>query len=76
MTTGPRIFVGLNASVLQGQHIGADATVGAGAVVTGRVEERATVAGVPAHPVVKSSRHKSPAYVAHFPFPIGSAVPG
>jgi len=61
VTTGPRIFVGLNASVLQGQHIGADATVGAGAVVTGRVEERATVVGVPAHPLVTSSRHISPA---------------
>jgi len=61
VTTGPRTFVGLNASILQGLHIGADATVGAGAAVTRRVEEGATVVGVPAHPIVKSQRYAAQA---------------
>lgn len=59
VTTGPRTFIGINASVLQGVYIEADATVGAGAVVTRRVEEGATVVGVPAHPIVKSQRQTS-----------------
>jgi sugar O-acyltransferase (sialic acid O-acetyltransferase NeuD family) len=59
VTTGPRTFVGLNASVLQGLRIGSDATVGAGAVVTQRVEEGTTVVGIPAYPIVKSQRHQA-----------------
>jgi acetyltransferase-like isoleucine patch superfamily enzyme len=40
--------VGMNASILPGVTIGANAIVGAGAVVTGDVAEYAVVAGVPA----------------------------
>jgi len=53
VTSGPRIFLGLNASVLQGLHIGADATIGAGAVVTRRVDDSATVVGIPARQIVR-----------------------
>lgn len=53
VATGSRIFAGLNASVLQGLHIGDGATIGAGAVVTRWVEEGATVVGVPARQIVK-----------------------
>ena len=51
VTSGPDIFVGLNASILQGLHIGQGATIGAGAVVTRGVHDRTTVVGVPARPI-------------------------
>lgn len=51
VTSGPDIFVGLNASILQGLHIGQGATIGAGAVVTRQVADRTTVVGVPARPI-------------------------
>ena len=40
--------IGMNASILPGVHVGANAIVGAGAVVTQDVPEYAIVAGVPA----------------------------
>jgi acetyltransferase EpsM len=51
VTSGPDIFVGLNASILQGLHIGQGATIGAGAVVTRRVDDKATVVGIPARQI-------------------------
>jgi acetyltransferase-like isoleucine patch superfamily enzyme len=45
---GDRVFVGANAVINMGVTIGDGAVVGAGAVVTGDVEPRAIVAGVPA----------------------------
>ncbi|MCL2541999.1 MAG: hypothetical protein FWE71_05990 [Nocardioidaceae bacterium] len=50
-TIGDDVFVGQRATVLGGVHIGAGATVGAGAVVTRDVPAGATVAGVPAQVV-------------------------
>jgi len=49
--------VGMNASILPGVHIGANAIVGAGAVVTQDVPEFAIVAGVPAK-FLRSRRDK------------------
>ena len=48
---GSRSTIGTNASVLQGLRVGADAVIGAGAVVTRDVDESSTVMGVPARPV-------------------------
>ena len=47
----PGVFVGLNASVLQGLRLGKNAIVGAGAVVTRDVAPRNTVVGIPARPI-------------------------
>lgn len=41
--------VGMNASILPGVHVGAQAIIGAGAVVTKDIPEYAIAAGVPAH---------------------------
>ncbi|MFN3435533.1 MAG: NeuD/PglB/VioB family sugar acetyltransferase [Sphingomonas sp.] len=51
VTSGPDIFVGLNASILQGLHIGRGATIGAGAVVIRQVADRTTVVGAPARQI-------------------------
>lgn len=48
VTVGFGADIGMNASILPGVHIGAQAIVGAGAVVTRDVQEYAIVAGVPA----------------------------
>lgn len=45
-------FVGVGASIVPGVHVGEYATIGAGAVVLDDVEPGATVAGVPARPIV------------------------
>lgn len=45
---GPDVWLGAHTTVLRGVHIGARATVGAGAVVTRDVAPDTTVAGVPA----------------------------
>lgn len=43
--------IGMNASIIQGLHIGEHVTVGAGAVVIRDVEDECTVVGVPARKV-------------------------
>ena len=48
--------IGSNAVVLQGLTVGAGAFVGAGAVVTRDVDPGCVVAGVPAKPVITSTR--------------------
>jgi acetyltransferase-like isoleucine patch superfamily enzyme len=45
---GDRVRVGVNASILPGVIVGADAQIGAGAVVTKNVEPGDVVAGNPA----------------------------
>lgn len=49
--------IGVNSVILPGVHVGANAIVGAGAVVTHDVPEYAVVAGVPAR-VIRSRRDK------------------
>jgi acetyltransferase EpsM len=49
--TEPGVFVGLNASVLQGLRLGENAVVGAGPVVTRKVAPGEAVVGIPARPV-------------------------
>jgi acetyltransferase-like isoleucine patch superfamily enzyme len=46
---GAEVFVGMNATVLQGLRLGDKAVIGAGAVVTRDVPGGVTVVGVPAH---------------------------
>lgn len=46
---GAEVFVGMNATVLQGLALGDKAVIGAGAVVTRDVPGGVTVVGVPAH---------------------------
>jgi acetyltransferase-like isoleucine patch superfamily enzyme len=48
---GAGSYIGANATVLPGCHIGREAVVGAGAVVTRPVPDGGVVAGVPARPV-------------------------
>ncbi len=53
---GEGVTIGTGANVLPGVTIGAGAFVGAGAVVTADIDERATVAGVPARPITPRAR--------------------
>jgi len=53
---GARSLLGARATILPGIQVGADTTVGAGAVVTSHVAERQTVVGVPGRPVRKVPR--------------------
>ncbi len=48
ITIGDNVWIGLNATILKGVHIGNGAVVAAGAVVTKDVPEKALVGGVPA----------------------------
>lgn len=48
---GRGVFVGLNASILQGIELGENSVIGAGAVVIGSVSSGETVVGVPAQPM-------------------------
>ena len=50
VTIGLRAWIGLAAAVIEGIEVGADATVGAGAVVVRDVSAATTVIGVPAVP--------------------------
>ena len=54
-----RATLGSGAVILAGIRIGADALVGAGAVVTSDVEPGATVAGNPARPLRQRARQRS-----------------
>lgn len=45
---GDNVFIGVNATILMGSHIGKDSIVGAGAVVSGRFEDGVVIAGNPA----------------------------
>ena len=53
ITVEDNVFVGINATILPGLHVGTGATVGAGAVVTKDVPAGVVVAGNPAHPLVR-----------------------
>ncbi|WP_232702403.1 serine O-acetyltransferase [Halobacterium wangiae] len=50
-TVGPGATIGANASLIGPIEVGADATIGAGSVVTRDVPPETTVAGIPAKPV-------------------------
>lgn len=45
---GDNVFIGVNATILMGSHIGNNSIVGAGAVVSGRFSDNVVIAGNPA----------------------------
>ena len=53
------VWIGLNATILSGVHIGRGAVVGAGAVVTHDVAPFTIVAGVPATIIGKREKHSN-----------------
>ena len=55
VTIGDRVWLGVGSSVMQGVTIGDDVVVGAGAVVIDDVASGATVVGVPARPLNRST---------------------
>lgn len=55
VTVGEGSLVGVGAAIIPGVAIGANATIGAGAVVIRNVPDNATVVGVPARPLAKTS---------------------
>lgn len=61
------VWVGANATILQGVHIGKGAVVSAGAVVTKDVEPYKVVAGIPAKPV--ADRPQNIDYRCHWSVP-------
>ena len=50
---GARSWVGIGSAVKQGVSLGADVTVGAGAVVISDIPDRSVVVGVPAKQIVR-----------------------
>jgi sugar O-acyltransferase (sialic acid O-acetyltransferase NeuD family) len=56
VSIGERTHVGIGATVLPGVRLGADVTVGAGAVVLRDVPDAQTVVGVPARPIEVKTR--------------------
>jgi acetyltransferase-like isoleucine patch superfamily enzyme len=56
---GSEVWIGRGAAILAGVTIGDGATIGANAVVTRDVHAGATVAGVPARPIVSRARTPS-----------------
>lgn len=48
-------YIGANATILQGVHVGAEAVIGAGSVVLHPVPDQTAVAGNPAHVIKKNS---------------------
>jgi UDP-perosamine 4-acetyltransferase len=57
---GDEVFFGLGACARPLSRVGANATVGAGAVVLGEVEEGAVVVGAPARPLARSHSGSAP----------------
>ena len=48
VTIGDNVFIGINAVILKGTHIGSDCVIGAGAVVSGHFGDGLVIAGNPA----------------------------
>jgi sugar O-acyltransferase (sialic acid O-acetyltransferase NeuD family) len=76
---GARATLGAGAVVLPGVRVGAGSVVGAGAVVASDVAPGATVAGVPARPLVTDASNASRSTVEHGPsdevgLPLAEAV--
>ena len=52
VTIGDNVFVGTKATILKGVHIGNNAVIAAGSVVTSDIPDNCVVAGVPARPIM------------------------
>lgn len=51
VTLGDRVWIGSDALILRGVHVGDDVVIGAGAIVTHDLPSRVLALGAPAHPV-------------------------
>jgi len=56
ITIADHVWLGSGCRILDGVHIGRNAAIGAGSVVTRSVPDGATVAGVPARPIQRRER--------------------
>ena len=54
---GSNVFIGMNATILMGAHIGDNVIIGAGAVVSGNIESDSVYAGNPAKKVCTLQEH-------------------
>jgi carbonic anhydrase/acetyltransferase-like protein (isoleucine patch superfamily) len=73
---GDNVFIGMNAIILMGSHIGSNVIVGAGSVVSGSIPDNVVIAGNPARIIRtlgeynairrKRSMEEAVAYVRHF----------
>ncbi len=63
---GDNVYIGPNVNIVEHVRVGANSTIGAGAVVLKDVPENATVAGVPA----KVISHKQPGRFISNPYPL------
>ncbi|HCG7972811.1 TPA: acyltransferase [Vibrio parahaemolyticus] len=54
---GSNVFIGMNAILLPGTHIGNNVIIGAGSVVTGSIPDNSVVAGNPACTIRRMNEH-------------------
>lgn len=73
-TIGNRVVIGAQAIILGNIHVGDNARIGAGAVVTKSVPANSTVVGNPARIVVLEGRKIEPLAHGELPDPVGKAL--
>lgn len=58
-TIGNNVFIGMRSIILQGANIGDNVIIGAGSVVSGKVESNSVYAGNPAKKICSLEEHKN-----------------